>query len=101
MTAARDCALGGAILGGQVGYRAIGGPWWAEFALAALVLLTTCLRIVFPQDSPDKLAWWRDRRRTRHRSRATAGRQGDAASREVRGRGEAVARPQSDKATLR
>jgi len=70
MTAARDCALGGAILGGQAGYRAIGGPWWAEFALAALVLLTTCLRIVFPQDSPDKLAWWRDRRRTRRRGTA-------------------------------
>jgi hypothetical protein len=70
MTTARDCALGAAILGGQAGYRAIGGPWWAEFALAALVLLTTCLRIVLPQDSPDKLAWWRDRRRTRRGGRA-------------------------------
>lgn len=85
MTAARDCALGGAILGGQAGYRTIGGPWWAEFALAALVLLTTCLRIVFPQDSPDKLAWWRDRRRTRRRSGVTAGGQGKVAAREVSG----------------
>lgn len=67
MTAARDCALGAAVLGGQAGYRAIGGPWWAEFALAGLVLLTMCLRIVFPQDSPDKLAWWRDRRQSRRR----------------------------------
>jgi hypothetical protein len=64
MTAARDCALGAAVLGGQAGYRLAGGPWWAEFALAALVLLTRCLRIVFPQDSADKLAWWRDRGRT-------------------------------------
>jgi hypothetical protein len=32
-------------------------PWWAEFLLAALGLLALCLRIVFPQDSPDKLAW--------------------------------------------
>ena len=62
---ARVCTLGAAMLGGRVGYPAAGGPWWAEFALAAFLLLTVCLRIVFPQDSPDKLAWWRDRRRTR------------------------------------
>jgi hypothetical protein len=42
-----------------------GAPWWAQFALAALALLAVCLRIVFPQDSSDKLAWWRDRRRKR------------------------------------
>ena len=67
MTAARNCALSAAVLGGQAGYRLAGGPWWAEFALAALVLLTMCLRIVFPQDSADKLAWWRERRRARRR----------------------------------
>lgn len=61
--AARGCALGATILGGEAGYRAVGGPWWAGFALAGLVLLTVCLRTVFPQDSSDKLAWWRDRRR--------------------------------------
>ena len=67
MAAARVCALGTAILGGQASYRAIGGPWWAEFAVAALALLTMCLRsltmclrIMFPQDSADRLAWWRD-----------------------------------------
>jgi hypothetical protein len=65
MAAAQDCALGVAALGGEAGYRAVGGPWWAEFALAALVLLTMCLRIVFPQDSADKLALWRDCGRTR------------------------------------
>jgi hypothetical protein len=64
MAAARDCALDMAILGGQAGYHAIGGPWWAEFALAVFALLIMCLRIVFPQDSRDKLAWWRDRGRT-------------------------------------
>ena len=62
---ARVCTLGAAMLDGRVGYLAAGGPWWAEFALAAFLLLTVCLRIVFPQDSRDKLAWWRDRRRTR------------------------------------
>jgi hypothetical protein len=67
MAAARVCALGTAILGGEGSYRAAGLPWWAEFALAALALLTMCLRsltmclrIVFPQDSAHRLAWWRD-----------------------------------------
>lgn len=64
----RVCALGAAALGVRAGSLA-GAPWWAEFALAALVLLTVCLRIVFPQDSPDKLAWWRDRGRTRRHVR--------------------------------
>jgi hypothetical protein len=34
MAVARHCALSAAILGGQAGYRSVGGPWWAEFALA-------------------------------------------------------------------
>lgn len=58
--ATRVCALSAGFLGARAASLA-GAPWWAEFALAALVLLTVCLRIVFPQDSPDKLAWWRDR----------------------------------------
>lgn len=62
---ARACTLGAALLGGRLGSLAAGAPWWAEFGLAALALLAICLRIVFPQDSRDKLAWWRDRRRTR------------------------------------
>jgi len=62
---ARVCTLGAAMLGGRVGHQMTGIPWWAEFGLAAFLLLTVCLRIVFPQDSRDKLAWWRDRRRTR------------------------------------
>ena len=62
---ARVCTLGAAMLGGRVGHQMTGIPWWAEFGLAAFLLLTVCLRIVFPQDSRDKLAWWRDRSRTR------------------------------------
>jgi hypothetical protein len=50
-----------AIFGIPIGYRVVGGPWWAEFAVVALAMLAIVLRIVFPQDSPDKLAWWRDR----------------------------------------
>jgi hypothetical protein len=67
----RCSALGAAILVGRAEVQAPGGPWWAGFLLAALVLLAgllvTCLRIVFPQDSPDKLAWWRDRGRKKRR----------------------------------
>jgi hypothetical protein len=54
------------ILADHPAYPAVGGPWWGEFALAALVLFTACLRIVFPQNSRDKLAWWRDRKQKRH-----------------------------------
>jgi hypothetical protein len=62
---ARACTLGAALFGGRLGSLGAGAPWWAQFGLAALALLAICLRIVFPQDSRDKLAWWRDRRRTR------------------------------------
>jgi hypothetical protein len=37
------------------------GPWWAGFLLTVLGLGAAGVRIVFPQDSPDKLAWWRER----------------------------------------
>ncbi len=64
----RDVTLSAAVLGGQVDVRMAGGPWWAAFLLTVLGLVlglvTVLVRIVFPQDSADKLAWWRDRRRT-------------------------------------
>jgi hypothetical protein len=63
----RDFAPGAAILGSQVGFRAVGGPWWTFCLLTALGLAAVCLQIVFPQDSLDKLAWWSERRRTRRR----------------------------------
>ena len=56
-----DVTLGAVILGGQVDFRMTAGPWWAGFVLAVLGLVTAGVRIVFPQDSPDKLAWWRER----------------------------------------
>jgi hypothetical protein len=58
-----DVTLGAVILGGQVDFRLTAWPWWAGFLLAVLGLVTAGVRIVFPQDSPDKLAWWRERRR--------------------------------------
>jgi hypothetical protein len=59
-----DVTLGTVILGGQVEFRVTAGPWWAGFLLAVLGLGVAAVRIVFPQDSPDKLAWWRERWRT-------------------------------------
>lgn len=54
---------GVAILGSQAGLRAASAPWWAICLLGSLGLAAACLRIVFPQDSPDKAAWWSERRR--------------------------------------
>lgn len=59
MAAAPDFTLGAVILGSQAGVRLAGGPWWAVLVLAVLGLAAACLRIVFPQDSPDRLSWWR------------------------------------------
>jgi hypothetical protein len=63
-----DVTLGAVILGGQVDFRMTAGPWWAGFLLAVLGLGAAGVRIVFPQDSPDKLAWWRERWRMSRRS---------------------------------
>lgn len=60
----RDVTLGAAILGGQVGFRMAAGPWWAGFLLAVLGLVAVGVRTVFPQDSRDKVAWWRELWRT-------------------------------------
>lgn len=61
------------MLGGPAGLRAAGAPWWICCVFAALGAGTVCLHIVFPQDSPDKLAWWRERRRSRPRCRCREG----------------------------
>jgi hypothetical protein len=63
----RDFAAGAAMVGGQIGFRAADGPWWAFCLLTALGLAAVCLHVVFPQDSRDKLAWWSERWRTRRR----------------------------------
>lgn len=60
----RDGALGFAVWAAQAEFWGARFPWWAGFLLVLLGLCAVCLRIVFPQDSPDRLAWWLDRRRT-------------------------------------
>ena len=54
MATARDCAEG--VLSSLAVPHAVGGPWWAGYALAVLALLAFCLRTVIPQDSKDRLA---------------------------------------------
>jgi hypothetical protein len=58
-------APGAAVLGSQAGLRAVGAPWWTICLLGTIGLAVVGLQIVFPQDSPDKVAWWSERRRTR------------------------------------
>jgi hypothetical protein len=63
----RGLAPGMAVLSSQAGLRAAGAPWWTICLLSTLGLAAACLQIVFPQDSPDKVAWWSERRRTQRR----------------------------------
>jgi hypothetical protein len=63
----RNFAPGAAILGSQVGSRAVDAPWWSFCLLTGLGLAAVGLQIVFPQDSPDKLTWWTERWRTKQR----------------------------------
>ena len=84
----RDVSLGVIIAGGQVDFRLAGGPWWAAFLLAVLGLVVVGVRIVFPQDSPDKLALWREklrRDRRRVRSRCSGAKRGKRGHRYQRG----------------
>ncbi|MGH3169295.1 MAG: hypothetical protein ACRDN0_25870 [Trebonia sp.] len=45
-------------------------PWWANFPMAALLVVPGVLRAVFPQDSGDRIAWWREYWTLRQRERA-------------------------------
>ncbi|MFF4309668.1 hypothetical protein ACWCY6_42635 [Streptomyces sp. 900105755] len=39
-----------------------GAPWWTTVLCLGLTLIVTSLQLVFPQESRDRLAWWKDRR---------------------------------------
>ena len=58
---------GTASLGGPIGLSAGGAPWWIVLLSSTLGLVVICLQGVFPQNSADRLAWWRDLRRSRER----------------------------------
>jgi membrane protein implicated in regulation of membrane protease activity len=45
-----------------------GAPWWMAviaFLWLLCALVVVLVQLVFPQESADRLAWWRDRRRYR------------------------------------
>jgi len=45
------------------------GPWWATSLLVSAALACALVETLFPQESADRLEWWRDRRRVREHSR--------------------------------
>ncbi len=54
-----------------------GAPWWAVLLLSLPTAAAVIIRSVFPQNSADRLAWWRDRRL--HRERLARTRHGPGA----------------------
>lgn len=69
--------LAGGLVG--VGGGLAGAPWWAVGVSIVMGFGVTALQAVFPQDSADRLTWWKDRRRhceqrMRQRARAAAAR---------------------------
>ncbi|MFE0778926.1 hypothetical protein [Streptomyces sp. NPDC058861] len=43
-----------------------GAPWWGVVICLVLTLAATSVQTLFPQDSPDRLTWWTNRRTHRH-----------------------------------
>lgn len=54
-------------LGSTITLGADRAPWWIVLVSGMLGTLVIGLQSVFPQDSADRLAWWRDHRRYRER----------------------------------
>ena len=50
---------------GAFGSALVGAPWWCVAACVLGFLLLRGLQAVFPQDSADRLEWWKDFRRRR------------------------------------
>lgn len=51
-----------------------GAPWQVVVGISAASMLMGVLGTVFPQNSRDRLLWWRDRRRHQERARQLRGR---------------------------
>ncbi|OKJ15608.1 hypothetical protein [Kitasatospora sp. CB01950] len=53
-------ATGIGLVGGSTGLGVVAGaPWWATLGCQGAALLVAALHLVFPQDSADRLEWWR------------------------------------------
>ncbi|WP_217547678.1 hypothetical protein [Streptomyces sp. GbtcB6] len=59
----RTALSGAGGLGGVLVSHLAGAPWWAIIGCIVLLLVVVGVQSVFPQDSADRLAWWKDRRR--------------------------------------
>lgn len=63
--------FGSVCVSGPIGLSKAGAPWWAVLVLTAflsvLALSAICVQTLIPQNSRDRLAWWRDRRRCQRR----------------------------------
>ncbi|MFE1170917.1 hypothetical protein [Streptomyces sp. NPDC058773] len=46
-----------------------GAPWQVVVAISTASMLVGVLSAVFPQNSRDRLMWWRDRRRYQEKAR--------------------------------
>jgi hypothetical protein len=58
-----------AVVLGLGGLWTVDAPWWAVFLLSVMGFTLACLQAVLPQESADRLAWWRDRHKARERLR--------------------------------
>jgi hypothetical protein len=47
-------------------------PWWAIMICTLVGIGAAALHVVFPQESADRLSWWKDRRRHAERVSARA-----------------------------
>jgi hypothetical protein len=71
--ASSHVAISGRVLSGVLGLGstitlgADRAPWWIVLVSGMLGTLVIGLQSVFPQDSADRLAWWRDLRLYRER----------------------------------
>jgi hypothetical protein len=58
--------FGSVCVSGPIGLGEAGAPWWAVLMstvfLGILALTAICVQTLIPQNSRDRLAWWRDRR---------------------------------------
>jgi hypothetical protein len=70
--AARALIAGTAATGTLTALAIAHAPWWAIFVAAAGGTAVGVVQMVFPQDSRDRLDWWRDRRRYQERRRQQA-----------------------------
>lgn len=54
---------GGGVAGVGLALAWSGAPWWATLLVVLVFCPVLLVQAIFPQNSRDRLAWWRDRRK--------------------------------------